>query len=112
MVSPLPAQPFRAETDNFTAASRPISDKYIISHGFCLLNRNLVKCTSDFGQQDGPDEIPEELLLQPFLLLASSSLMALNLSLPILALKAQKIEIAKITIGRVQKMILTASCAV
>ena len=47
-----------------------------------------------------------------FSLLASSSFMALNLSLPILALKAQMIEIANITIGRVQKIILTASCAV
>ena len=45
-------------------------------------------------------------------LFANSSFMALNLSLPISALKAQTIEKAKITTGRTQKMILTASCAV
>ena len=47
-----------------------------------------------------------------FLLLTNSSFMSLNLFLPILALKAHIIEITNIAIGRAQKMILTASCAV
>ena len=64
------------------------------------------KCTEMVSQGTASEHHPF------FSLLASSSLMALNLSLPILALKAQMIEIANITIGRVQKMILTASCAV
>ena len=45
-------------------------------------------------------------------LLANSSFMRLNLFRPILALKAHIIEITNIATGRVQKMILTASCAV
>jgi hypothetical protein len=50
--------------------------------------------------------------LPVLVLLANSSFMALNLFLPILALKAHMIEMMNITIGKVQKMILTASCAV
>ena len=47
-----------------------------------------------------------------YLLLANFSFMRLNLFRPILALSAHIIERTNIAIGRAQKMILTASCAV